>query len=157
MENELFRKKSLERIASPEELHDYMRVTSPRLWMILAAIVALLAGFLVYASTATIENVMPVSVTLKTVENDGGEEGTDGYTTHVSCQLPQSKMDIVETGMTVRLGDERGKVSSLSTGEQEKTVTLVITMEHAYIPLPDGEYEAELVLESTTPISFLWN
>lgn len=35
MENNLFRKKSLEHISSPEELHDYMRVTSPRLWMIL--------------------------------------------------------------------------------------------------------------------------
>ena len=47
MENGLFRKKSLERISSPEELHDYMRVTSPRLWMILAAIVVLLVGFIV--------------------------------------------------------------------------------------------------------------
>ena len=29
MENGLFRKKNMERIASPEELHDYMRVNSP--------------------------------------------------------------------------------------------------------------------------------
>ena len=62
MESQLFRKKSMERISSPEELHDYMRVTSPRLWMILAAIVALLAGFIVYASTATLENTMPLKV-----------------------------------------------------------------------------------------------
>ena len=62
MENGLFRKKSMERISSPEELHDYMRVTSPRLWMILGAIVALLVGFIVYASTATMENTMPITV-----------------------------------------------------------------------------------------------
>ena len=31
MQNELFRQKSIERISSPEALHDYMRVTSPRL------------------------------------------------------------------------------------------------------------------------------
>ena len=41
MEN-LFRKKSLDRISSPEELHDYLRVTSPSLWMVLAAIMVLL-------------------------------------------------------------------------------------------------------------------
>ena len=62
MENPLFRKKSLDHISSPEELHDYMRVTSPRLWMILAAIIVLLAGFAVYASTATMENTMPIRV-----------------------------------------------------------------------------------------------
>jgi threonine dehydratase len=44
MENGLFRQKSMDHISSPESLHDYMRVTSPRLWMILAAIVALLEG-----------------------------------------------------------------------------------------------------------------
>ncbi len=49
MENGLFRKKSLERISSPEQLHDYMHVTSPRLWMLLIAVAVLLIGFLAYA------------------------------------------------------------------------------------------------------------
>ena len=46
----------METISSPEQLHDYMRVTSPRLWMLLGAIVVLLVGFIAYASTATMEN-----------------------------------------------------------------------------------------------------
>ena len=66
MENGLFRQKSIDRISSPESLHDYMRVTSPRLWMILAAIIALLAGFIVFASMATMENTMPLKVTVST-------------------------------------------------------------------------------------------
>ena len=53
MESGLFRQKSVERISSPEDLHEYMRVTSPRLWMILIAILVLLAGFILFASTAT--------------------------------------------------------------------------------------------------------
>ena len=44
-------------------MHDYMRVTSPRLWMILAAIVILLAGFIAYASTTTMESTVPIKVT----------------------------------------------------------------------------------------------
>ena len=56
MGNQLFRQKSLDRISSPEELHDYMRVTSPRLWMILGAILVLLAGFIAYASTMSCFN-----------------------------------------------------------------------------------------------------
>ena len=62
MENPLFRKKSLERISSPEQLHDYMRVTSPRLWMLLSAIAVFLAGFIVYVSTVTLENTMKIQV-----------------------------------------------------------------------------------------------
>ena len=58
MENQLFRKKSLESISSPEEMHDYMRVTTPRLWMLLTAIVVLVAGFIVYASMTTLENTI---------------------------------------------------------------------------------------------------
>lgn len=42
------------KIASQEELHDYLRVTSPRLWMILGAVALMLVGFIVYAATATI-------------------------------------------------------------------------------------------------------
>ena len=62
MDNQLFRQKSIDRISSPEELHDYMRVTSPRLWMILGAIVVLLAGFIVYASTVTLEYTVDIMV-----------------------------------------------------------------------------------------------
>ena len=40
-------------------------------------------------------------------------------------------------------------------GDQE--LELIITMDNPSLSLRDGEYDAELVLESTTPISFLWN
>ena len=44
--SELFRKKSMDRVSSPEQLNDYIRVTSPGLWLVLAAVVILLAGML---------------------------------------------------------------------------------------------------------------
>ena len=40
----LFRQKSLDRISSPEQLNDYIRVSTPSVWMVLIAIVILLAG-----------------------------------------------------------------------------------------------------------------
>ena len=33
MENKLFRQKSIDRVSSPEQLQDYMRVTNPGVWM----------------------------------------------------------------------------------------------------------------------------
>ena len=48
MENkEIFRKKAVDRVASPEQLNDYIHVTSPAIWMALIGIILILAGALV--------------------------------------------------------------------------------------------------------------
>lgn len=156
MEKGLFRKKSLDRIASPEQMHDYMRVTSPRLWMLLGAIALLLVGFIVYASTARMENTVPIKVQVEQYEFDP-EEGQTEKTrvTGMMAYLPEALKDQVERGMTVRLGDREGTVGSIGVS-LEGTLTIIIETNETYIPLPEGEYDAELVLESTTPISFLW-
>ncbi len=154
MDNQLFRKKSLERISSPEEMHDYLRVTSPRLWMILSAIVILLAGFIVYASTTVMENTMPIRLTLEELEVTDENEA-ERYTI-VSGRLPLAQKDLIAPGMKVRMGTEEGAVTFIFV-DAEDEASFIVEMEHDDLNLPDGEYDAELVLESTTPISFLWN
>ena len=156
MENGLFRKKSLERISSPEALHDYMRVTSPRLWMLLGAVVALLAGFIVYASTARMENTVTIRVQISQYELEANEAGEIEYITGIQAYLPRSMKDQVDSGMTVRIGREETKIGYIGVGEGD-TLFLNIDPQQDYLPPPEGEYDAELVLESTTPISFLWN
>ena len=157
MDNQLFRQKSLNRISSPEELHDYMRVTSPKLWMILGAIAALLIGFIVYASTATMENTIPIKVTVESLEpNQVNPEG-DSAQCFVYSALPVTWLDTVKTGMKVRIGKEEGVVGLIATPDGDNEISLIIDMENEHIPLQIGSYDAELVLESTTPISFLWN
>ena len=148
MENGLFRQKSIERISSPESLHDYLRVTSPRLWIILAAIIILLAGFLVYASMATMENTMALKVKV---------ESQNTADARVSCSLPKDQAEEIRTGMKLRLGKEEGTVSRILNAADEDRTDIYFQMEHDPLSLSDGEYDAELVLESTTPISYLWN
>ena len=57
-----FRKKSMDRISSPDEMRDYLRVTSPRLWMLLGTIILLLAGFVFYAATSRMESTYPLKM-----------------------------------------------------------------------------------------------
>lgn len=47
--NSIFREKSMDRVSSPESLNDYIRVTSPSVWVVLLAIVLLLAGMLTWS------------------------------------------------------------------------------------------------------------
>ncbi len=48
MNNGFFRKKSIDRISSPEKLDDYIRVTTPGVWIVLAAMILLLAGAIIW-------------------------------------------------------------------------------------------------------------
>ena len=137
MQNSLFREKSLERIASPEQLNDYMRVTSPAMWMVLGAVIALLAGLLVLSCATNLETLLPAEA----VVADGVMEIT----------LPASKADEVDDGMTVRVA---GQEVTIDYVRQDETGEVVCT---ADIDAEDGTYDADIVTESISPISFLLN
>ncbi len=51
----VFREKSMKRVTGPESLNDYIRVTSPSVWIALLAILVLLAGFLTWSIFGRIE------------------------------------------------------------------------------------------------------
>ncbi len=137
MENQLFRKDSMDRINSPEQLQDYIRVTSPGIWMVLAAVIVLLAGFIVVCAMEKIETRMPV-----TGEMSGGT---------LRIELLKSEGEKVREDMPVRVADKDTKIDYIYSGDT-KHVTCTATVD-----LPDGTYDAEIVTESIAPISFLLN
>lgn len=66
----IFRQKSIDKISSPEKLDDYIRVTTPSVWITLAAIVVLLVGVIVWGvfgeltihnNDGSTETVAPIS------------------------------------------------------------------------------------------------
>ncbi len=55
MSNSVFRQKSVDRVSSPEQLNDYIRVSSPGVWIILAAVIILLIGVFIWSAFGTVE------------------------------------------------------------------------------------------------------
>ncbi len=51
----VFRQKSLDRVSSPEQLNDYIRVTTPSVWLVMLALVLLLTGILVWSAVSRVE------------------------------------------------------------------------------------------------------
>jgi hypothetical protein len=49
MNENIFRKQSIDRISSPEQLNDYIKVSNPSIWIILTAVIVLLAAVLVWS------------------------------------------------------------------------------------------------------------
>ena len=70
MQESVFRKNSLKRISSPEELDDYMKVTSPSMWFVMAAIILLLAAAIVWSFTGRMETTLDRAAQ---VENEQAE------------------------------------------------------------------------------------
>ena len=48
MKQDLFRKESMDQLSRPDQLSDYIRVSTPAVWVLLAAIILLLAGTCVW-------------------------------------------------------------------------------------------------------------
>ncbi len=51
----VFREKSIGQVSGPESLNDYIRVTTPAVWLVLAALLILLAGILIWSVFGTVE------------------------------------------------------------------------------------------------------
>lgn len=70
MNNHIFRQKNVDKVSSPEKLDDYIRVTTPSVWITLAAIIVLLAGVIIWGifgeltvhnEDGTTETVAPIT------------------------------------------------------------------------------------------------
>lgn len=133
----IFRKSSTDRISSPEQLTDYLRVTNPGIWMLLAAVMILLAGLFVWSMTGSLETV---AEGVAVVEN-----GTAQIT------VTDTSNSEIASGMTVRIGDEEYSISAVEKDEYGRTAAF------APIDKADGRYDVKIVTESIHPIKFLFD
>ena len=143
MQSQLFRKKNVERISSPEQLQDYMRVTNPGIWMVLAAVIVLLAGLLVASTLVKVET---------TVDARGAIVGPDNEI--VMAMTPEQGKDIRD-GMPVRLAGQSGRVDYVYENDGELLITA--SLDSSAEALPEGTYDVQIVTETLSPISFLLN
>ncbi|WP_294490188.1 hypothetical protein [uncultured Ruminococcus sp.] len=133
----IFRQKSLERISSPEQLTDYLKVTNPGIWVLLAAVIVLFAGLFVWSMVGDLETVV-----------DGVAVVHDSTAEIMVTGSVNSK---ISSGMTVRIGEEEYSISTVEEDDHGRSV--------AYAPVneADGKYDVRIVTESIHPIKFLFD
>lgn len=138
MDKQIFRKKSLERISSPESLGDYLHVTSPAVWTILTAVILLLAGMLIWSSVASIDSIAT-----------GTAQVADG-----NMRLffdDETVARSVQAGMTVVVGETTTRISSVGTDSAGRLFASASTA------LADGSYPAKVIFRQTQVLSLLFN
>ena len=131
----LFRKKAMNRISSPEDLTGYLRVTSPGMWIVLAAVIALLVGVFAWSAVGTLETSVDATAIVQnhTAQIVAADQGAD----------------TIQAGMPLRIASQEFVIASVDYDEYGRATA------YAEVSLPDGSYDATVVVEQTRPIEFL--
>ena len=131
----LFRKKAMARISSPEDLTSYLRVTSPGMWIVLAAVVILLLGLFAWSAVGTLETTADATAIVQdhTARIVAADQGAD----------------TLQVGMPIWIASQDFAIASVDYDEYGRATA------QAEVSLPDGTYDATIVVEQTRPIQFL--
>jgi hypothetical protein len=137
---DLFRRESRERVSSPEDLYDYIRVNSPRMWTILLALFFLASAGVFWVFTAAI----PLTVSVK------ARRTGPGY--HIAFVSPELGAEL-KPGMSVRIGKRQGAIASVADtplSRQEAARLLRedfrLSGDYAAYALDLGEWNVALIL-----------
>ena len=157
MNNQLFRAKSIEKVTSPEQLDAYIRVSTPGVWMVLAAIIILLTGVCVWGIMGRLDTTVPAVAEVR--ENQ------------VTLYVKEADIRDISLGMTVDLDGQSLEVTNISAepvmvdeqfSQYARHVGQLQLGEWVYAvtcsgTLSDGIYGAQIVTESVAPMSFVIN
>lgn len=97
----IFNKRATEKLRSPDDLDRYIQVTNPSVWVVIFAIVALLAGLLIWGVFGTI---------VTSVEAEGVVVNN-----RATCYLPSEDIGKVSVGNTVNFGGVNMEVAEITT------------------------------------------
>ena len=139
MSEEIFRKKSLDRVKSPENLDDYIKVANPGAWLLLVSVIVLLAGACVWGIFGHIDSTVPSTVRI--------ENGT------AVCYVAEENIMGVTEGMTVKFDGKETVIESIGTKENGEYICTLKTDE----TMKDGFYDGKVITKSYQPLSFVLN
>ncbi len=136
---EIFRKKSLDKVKSPENLDDYIQVSNPGVWLLLISVIILLAGACVWGVFGHIDSTAETSIYI--------ENGTS------VCYVADEDISSVREGMIVNFNGLEAVITEIGSKEERGYVCALISDQ----VLPDGFYEGKIVIKSIKPLSFILN
>ena len=138
MGNEGTGTQDVRRMSSPEQLNDYLKVTSPKIWLLLAAVALLIGGLLLWSGFTTIE-----SYATGTARAVGGE---------LTVTFDDAKKaGKVQAGMEMTVGDVQTEILTVGTNDNDEIVA------SAHANIPDGLYTVRVGYKTTQVLSMLLN
>ena len=152
----LFRKKSLERISSPEQLDEYLKVTNPAVWLVFCGVIIFLAGVVVWSLLGHLDTKIPAAALVK---NGTAYVYIPSVNQKITVDMPVSILDGEYHISGVRVSAEKVDadfstdvcaVGGFRKGEVLDEILVPV-------PIADGVYPAYIITERITPFSLVFN
>lgn len=155
----IFRQKSVERVSSPEQLDNYLKVTSPSVWIILIGIIIILVAAITWSVYGSLKTYTPVGCAI---------EGDYAY-----CYVKEEESSKIEAGMVVEIlaKNVQFEISEIdyagvkipdSYAYLQHLVGVtsndyVIIMYSKCQNIDNGYYAGRIATESVSPLTFILN
>jgi hypothetical protein len=138
MKNDIFRKKSIDKISSPEDLNTYLHVARAEGWIVLLAVIIILGGLIWWSYFASIHSyVYGVAV---------AKEGVITATFEKS-----SSAQNIKENMNLEIGELSTSIGYVNHDQAGNIVAI------ANLEIPDGTYDAKVSYKQTQMITLLFN
>ena len=155
--NTIFREKSIERISSPDKLNDYIRLSNPGVWFILAAVTVILAGACIFGIFGHIDSSVPAVGIAKNgrmvclVKKEYG----DRFNENMKLKIDKEEYSAsVRSPKPVTVWDTTDPYALFIGNMQPGEWVYEIDVDGTFT---DGAYEASLITEKVSPLSFLFS
>ena len=161
MKKSIFREKSIDRISSPEEFDEYVKVSNLSVWGVIIGSLIVVIGFFVWSIFGRMETTIDCVI-------DANEKG-------VICYVNETDIHLVKSGMPVRSDDSKGVVTEVYGYSQRLNADETPLIVHAFGEndeeyddiwagamsvsgeFREGIYKGSIVVEEVRPIDFLVN
>lgn len=132
----LFRKRLLDKISEPDQLTDYLRVTKPSVWLIIAAILVVFLGLISWSLVGNID-----------ITAEGNAVISKGQAMIMLADNDKYRLD---EGMRVTIDGKDVIITNIDYNEFGMPVG------YARIPESDGKYSVRVVVRSSHPFELLF-
>lgn len=134
MKSELFRKKALDQISSPEQLNDYIRVVNPSIWFMMVGVIIFLVGVCVWGIFGKLDTLLSVAAV-----NDNGR---------MVCYVKEADISSVNRDMDVEIGGNSYGIESIAARPLQVDDSFSEYLKHVG-SLSEGEWVYEVVLDGS--------
>ena len=139
MGEEIFRKKSLDKAKSPDNLDDYIRVSNPSVWLLLISVILLLIGACAWGIFGHVDSTVSSLISVQNKE--------------AVCYVAGEDITSVSEGMVVKYADCEATIYKI--GERQEQGYKCDLNADSYPD--DGMYEGKIIIKKYKPISFVTN
>lgn len=147
MENSVFRKKSLKRISSPEQLNDYIRVSNPSVWLVLGALFIMLIAAFIWSVSGNIISKVDATGVFQDIDAKPGVET-------VVCFVGVDDSQKIVKNMEVRLYNKYKPSNEYIIGKVNKISKVPVKQEDILSDF-SNEFIAKSILETGYGVAVL--